>query len=89
MGILENKCVRVGNSYVPVDFTVVNTGTNERSHIILGWPFLNTVGAIIYSSTSKIIFNIKSKREVSSFKDKALPFPTQKETVGSRNKSKN
>jgi len=67
---------------------VVNTGTNERSHIILGRLFSNTVGAIIYSSTAKIIFNIKSKREVSSFKDKALSFPTQKETVSSRNKSK-
>jgi hypothetical protein len=36
MGILEGICVRVGNSYVPIDFMVVNTGTNERSPIILG-----------------------------------------------------
>ena len=35
MGILEEIYVRVGNSYVPTDFTVVNTGTNERSPIIL------------------------------------------------------
>jgi len=67
MGILENIGVRVGNSYVPTYFIVVNTSTNERSPIILGWPFLNTAGAIIYSSTAKIIFNIKGKREVFSF----------------------
>jgi len=36
MGIMENMCVRVGNSYVPADFIVVNTGTDERSPIILG-----------------------------------------------------
>jgi len=63
MGILEDICVWVGNSYVPAYFMIVNTGTNERSPIILGWPFLNIAGAIIYSSTAKIIFNIKGKRE--------------------------
>ena len=36
MGIMEEICVRVGNLYVPVDFTVVNAGTDERSPIILG-----------------------------------------------------
>ena len=35
MGIMEEICVRVGNSYVPANFIVVNTGTGERSHIIL------------------------------------------------------
>jgi len=58
MGILEEICVRVRNSYVPADFTVVNTGTDERSPIILGRPFLNTTGAIIYASNAKITFNI-------------------------------
>jgi len=36
MGILEDICVRVGNSYVPADFVVVDTGSDERSPIILG-----------------------------------------------------
>jgi hypothetical protein len=36
MGILEEICMRVGNSYVPIDFMVVNIGTNERLPIILG-----------------------------------------------------
>jgi hypothetical protein len=35
-GILEHICVRVGNSYVPVDFMVVETGGDEKSPIILG-----------------------------------------------------
>jgi len=36
MEIMEEICVQVGNSYISTDFTVVNTGTNERSPIILG-----------------------------------------------------
>jgi hypothetical protein len=35
-GILEDICVRVGNSYVLADFVVIETGGNEKSPIILG-----------------------------------------------------
>jgi hypothetical protein len=49
---------------------------------------LNTTRAIIYASTTKITFNIKSNREAFSFKNRALPFPAQKKTVNSRNKGK-
>jgi len=84
---MEEICVRLGNSYVPTDFTVVNTCTNERSSIILGQPFLNTTRAIIYASNAKITFNIKGNKEAFSFKNKTLSTPAQKETVGGRNKS--
>ena len=87
MEIMEEICVQVGNSYISTDFTVVNTGTNERSPIILGWPFLNTAGAVIYTSNAKITFNIKGNRAAFSFKNKALSIPTQMETVSGRNKS--
>jgi len=80
-------CVGVGNSYVPTDFTLVNTGIDERLTIILGRPFLNTTGAIIFGSITKITFNIKGNREAFSFKNRTLSFPAQKETVCGRNKS--
>jgi len=72
---MEEIYMRVGSSYVPVDFTVVNTGTNERSPIILGWPFSKTAGAIIYANNAKITFNIKGNRETFSFKNRTLSFP--------------
>ena len=87
MGIMDEICVRVGNLYVPTDFTVANSGTDERSPIILGRPFLNIAGAIIYASNAKITFNIKGNREAFSLKNKILLIPAQKEIVGSRNKS--
>jgi hypothetical protein len=74
-GILEDICVRVGSSYVPADFMVIETGGDEKSPIILGRPFLNTAGAIIYANTVKICFNIKGKRETFFFKDRVLQFP--------------
>jgi hypothetical protein len=34
--VLEDAIIRVGQSYVPVDFVVVDTGGDEKSLIILG-----------------------------------------------------
>ena len=34
--VLEDAIVRVGQSYVPVDFVVLETGGDERAPIILG-----------------------------------------------------
>ena len=63
MGIMEEICVRVDNLYVPADFTVVNTGTDERLPIILGWPFWNTARAIIYASNAKITLTLRETRK--------------------------
>jgi hypothetical protein len=48
---------------------VIETGGDEKSPIILGRPFLNTAGAIIYANAAKIYFNIRGKRETFSFKN--------------------
>jgi hypothetical protein len=75
-GILEDICVRVGSMYVPIDFVEVETGGDEKSPIILGRPFLNIAGAIIFANSAKICFDIKGKRESFSFKNRVLQFPT-------------
>jgi len=38
-GILEEIVIRVGQSYVPVDFVVMEIGVDEKAPIILGRPF--------------------------------------------------
>ena len=49
---------------------VIETDTDERTPIILGRPFLNTSGAVIYASAAKISFYIKGKKETFSFENK-------------------
>ena len=66
----------MGQSYVPVDFVVVDTGGDERAPIILGRPFLCTTKAIIYAEHAKIVFSIKDKKEKFSFKEHILHSPT-------------
>jgi hypothetical protein len=62
----------VGQSYVLVDFVVLETGGDERAPIILGRHFLSTAKAIIYMDSAKICFTIKDKKEKFSFKDRML-----------------
>ena len=62
----------MGQSYVPVDFVVLETGGDERAHILLDWPFLSTAKAIIYVDSAKIYFMIKDKKEKFSFKNRIL-----------------
>ena len=56
--------------YAPVDFMVIETGNDERAPIILGRPFLNTSGAVIYASAAKISFYIIGRKETFFFKNK-------------------
>ena len=76
-GVLEDAIIRVGQSYVPVDFVVVDTGGDERAPIILCRPFLCTIKAIIYAEHAKIVFSIKDKKGKFSFKEHILHSPTQ------------
>ena len=68
-GILKNLCVRVATLYAPADFVVIETGSDERAPVILGRPFLNTSGAVIYANAAKISFYIKGRKETFSFKN--------------------
>jgi hypothetical protein len=74
-GILEDVCVRVGHSYVPADFVVVEIGGDEKSPIILGRRFLSTAKAIIYADSAKICFTIKGNKERFALKNKTLQTP--------------
>jgi len=67
---LKNLYVRVGTLYALADFVVTETDTDGRAPIILGRPFLNTSGAVIYASATKISFYIKGKKKTFSFENK-------------------
>ena len=74
-GVLEEVVIRVGQSYVLVDFVVMETGVDEKAPIILGRPFLCTTKAIIYAEYAKIVLSIKDKKERFTFKNRVLKVP--------------
>jgi hypothetical protein len=66
LGIAEDVPVKVGHHFIPVDFVVLEMGEREKPPLILGRPFLKTVGATIYVGKGEINFDINDER--SSFK---------------------
>jgi hypothetical protein len=65
-GIAEDVPVKVGHHFILVDFVVLEMGEREKPPLILGRPFLKTVGATIDVGKGEIMFNINGER--SSFK---------------------
>jgi hypothetical protein len=66
LGIAKDVTVKVGHHFIPVDFVVLEMGEREKRLLILGRPFLKTVGASIDVGKGEIMFDIN--RERSSFK---------------------
>jgi len=58
MGSAENVHARVGNFYIPTNFVVLELDKEPHDPLILGRPFLNTVGAIIDVRRSTINLQI-------------------------------
>jgi hypothetical protein len=66
LGIAEDVPVKVRHHFIPVDFVVLEMREREKPPLILGRPFLKTVGATIDVGKGEFMFNIN--RERSSFK---------------------
>jgi hypothetical protein len=66
LGIAEDAPVKVGHHFIPVDFVVLEMGERKKPPLILGRPFLKTVGATIDVGKGEINFDINGER--SSFK---------------------
>jgi hypothetical protein len=66
LGIAEDVPVKVGHHFIPVDFVVLEMGKREKPPLILGRPFLKTVGSTIDVGKGGINFDINGEK--SSFK---------------------
>ncbi|XP_050916592.1 uncharacterized protein LOC127131717 [Lathyrus oleraceus] len=56
VGMLENVPVRIGKFYIPTDFMIMDIKEDSHIPIILGRPFLATVGAIIDVKKGRLTF---------------------------------
>jgi hypothetical protein len=66
LGITEDVPIKVVHHFIPVDFVVLEMGEREKPPLILGRPFLKTVGATIDVGKGEIKFDINGEK--SSFK---------------------
>ena len=55
VGICEDVPVVVANITILTDFVILDIPENDSMSIILGRPFLNTAGAVIFSTTAMLM----------------------------------
>jgi hypothetical protein len=70
VGITEDIPVRMKNSFVSVDFMVLEMDVCRQIPLILGRPFLSTTRAMIDVAARIIKLNISRKEETFTFKPK-------------------
>src|SRR3954449_10619442 len=67
LGKIDDVLIIVNDNYVPVDFTIMDIECERSCPIILGRPFLRTVGAFIYRKERNIKFQFTLKKGMEHF----------------------
>jgi hypothetical protein len=62
--------VRIRNSFIPVDFVLLEMDVYRQTPLILGRPFLSTAGTTIHVAAGIIKLNISGMEEIFTFKPK-------------------
>jgi hypothetical protein len=75
IGIYENVPVVVANVQIPTDFVLLEMPEDDKLSIIIGTTFLNTVGAIIDCTKSKVTFKVEGKEHTIYFPKKSTQGP--------------
>jgi hypothetical protein len=70
VGITKDILVRIRNSFVPVDFVVLEMDVCHQISFIHGRPFSSIIGATIDVAAGIIKLNISGKEETFTFKPK-------------------
>ena len=75
MGIINDVLIVANTNYVPVDFIVLDIDCNPSCPIILGRPFLKTIGAIIDMKEGNIRFQFPLRKGMEHFPRKKIKLP--------------
>src|SRR6187401_1498048 len=75
LGRIDDVLIVVNDNYVPVDFTIMDIECDPSCPIILGRPFLRTVGAIIDMKEGNIKFQFPLKKGMEHFPRKKIKLP--------------
>src|SRR5215203_3024615 len=74
LGIIDNVHITVNNNLVPVDFVVLDIECNASCPIVLGRPFLRTVGAVIDMKEGNVRYQFPLKKGMEHFPRKRMKF---------------
>ena len=74
-GRIKDVLIVANRNYVPVDFIVLDIGYNPTCPIILGRPFLRTIGAITDMKEGNIRFQFTLRKGMEHFPRNKIKLP--------------
>src|SRR4051812_42352962 len=83
LGKIDDVLIIVNNNYVPVDFTIMDIECEPSCPIILGCPFLRTVGVFIHMKKGNIKLQFPLKKGMEHFPRKKIKLPFESVTWAS------
>src|SRR3954467_1890985 len=83
LGKIDDVLIIVNDNYVPVDFTIMDIECEPSCTIILGRPFLRTVGAVIDMKEGNIKFQLPLKKGMEHLPRKKIKLPFESVTRAS------
>ena len=75
MGRINDVLIVANRNYVPVDFIFLDIDCNLSCPILLGRPFLTTIGAIIDMKEGNIRFQFPLRKGMEKFPRKKVKLP--------------
>jgi hypothetical protein len=92
LGRINDVLILTNNNYVPIDFIVLDINCNPSCPIILGIPFLRTIGAVIDMKEGNIKLQFSLRKGMEHFPRKIIKPPYEsimRASYGSRTKDDN
>src|SRR3954469_14981593 len=83
LGKIDDVLIIVNDNYVPFDFTIMDIECEPSCPIILGRPFVRTVGAIIDMKEGTIKLQLPLKKGMEHFPRKNIKLPFESVTRAS------
>ena len=60
-GLTKDILVRIRDTYIPMDFVVLDMGHREEVPLLLGRPFLNTRNAVLHMGSGHVSFHAQGQ----------------------------
>jgi hypothetical protein len=82
LGIACDMNVKISRKCIPTDFFVIDAYHSNHDHIILGWPFLKLVDAMLDAGKGKLTMNLNGMKYTYNFlrvSKHPTPFPPEDE----------
>jgi hypothetical protein len=89
LGRINDVLILANRNYMPIDFIVLDIDCNPSCPIILGRPFLHTIGAVIDMKEGNIKFQFSLRKGMELFPRTRIKPPYEsimRETYGEKTK---